>query len=252
MRVLVTNDDGVAAPGIRWLARAAAGAGWEVVVAAPASEQSGTSAAITAAEDGGKVVVESYDLGGIEAYGVAASPAFIALLAVHGAFGEPPDVVLSGVNRGANAGRAVLHSGTVGAALTAAAAGIRGMAVSLDVAFPAVDDDTDRHWATAARLAVDLMPALRSAASGVVLNVNAPDVPFAALRGVRRATLARFGQVQMTVAEAGEGYLRTSIEASTEEPEPGTDVAVLVAGYASVTPIRALAELSDVDIPGID
>ena len=161
-------------------------------------------------------------------------------------------MLLSGVNRGANAGRAVLHSGTVGAALTAAAAGIHGMAVSLDVAFPAVDDDTDRHWATAARLAVDLMPALRAAASGVVLNVNAPDVPFAALRGVRRATLARFGQVQMTVAEAGEGFVRTSIEASTEEPEPGTDVAALVAGYASVTAIRALAELSDVDIPGID
>ena len=86
----------------------------------------------------------------------------------------------------------------------------------------------------------------------MVLNVNAPDVPFAALRGVRRATLARFGQVQMTVAEAGEGFVRTSIEASTEEPEPGTDVAALAAGYASVTPICALAELSDVDIPGID
>ena len=130
---------------------------------------------------------------------------------MHGAFGDPPDAVLSGVNRGANAGRAVLHSGTVGAALTAAAAGIRGLAVSLDVAFP-VTDDEGRHWATAARVGVDLLPALASAAAGVVFNVNTPDVAYADLRGVRRAGLARFGQVQMTVVESGEGFVRTSLE----------------------------------------
>jgi len=251
MRVLVTNDDGVSAPGVHALALAAADAGCTVVVAAPDSEQSGTSAAVSAVEDDGRVVVKRYDLGEIEAYGVAGSPALIALLAAHGAFGDPPDAVLSGVNRGANAGRAVLHSGTVGAALTAAAAGIRGMAVSLDVAFP-VTDDEGRHWATAARVGVDLLPALASAAAGVVFNVNTPDVAYADLRGVRRAGLARFGQVQMTVVESGEGFVRTSLEQTGERPAAGTDLAAIADGYASVTPIRALAELSDVEIPGVD
>jgi 5'-nucleotidase len=167
------------------------------------------------------------------------------------------------VNRGANAGRAVLHSGTVGAALTAAAAGIPGLAVSLDVltaiaataasggaAVRTVNeaDDAPRNWATAARLGVGLMSALTA---GVVINVNAPDVPFDRLPGIRRATLARFGQVQMTFVEAGEGFVRTSVEASAEEFEPGTDLAVLADGYASVTAIRGLAELSDVELPGL-
>ena len=69
---------------------------------------------------------------------------------------------------------------------------------------------------------------------------------------MRRASLARFGQVQMTVVESGEGFVRTSLEESGEQPVPGTDLAALADGYASVTAIRALAELSDVEIPGVD
>lgn len=136
VRVLVTNDDGIAAPGIRWLAAAVADRGYDVVVAAPAEEASGTSAAMIAVEREGRVVVEEHtveELTGIPAYGVAGSPGFITLIAIHGAFGPPPTVVVSGINRGANVGRAVLHSGTVGAAFTAAANGCHAMAVSLDV-----------------------------------------------------------------------------------------------------------------------
>jgi 5'-nucleotidase len=270
VRVLVTNDDGIGAPGIRWLARAAAERGLDVVVAAPHEEASGSSAAMKVVEREGRVVLDEHRLEGLDdvpAFGVAASPGFIALIATHGAFGPPPDIVLSGVNRGANAGRAVLHSGTVGAALTAAANGCRGMAVSLDVlsalqatagsgggavAASATVDDEVRNWATAARVALDLLPVLTAAAPQCVLNVNAPDRPYEDLIGVRRGTLATFGQVQMTVAESGRGFIRTALEESGQPIEPGTDIGWLAAGYASVTAIRALTEATDVDLSGLD
>jgi 5'-nucleotidase len=271
MRVLITNDDGIDAPGISWLAASAADAGLDVVVAAPLTEASGTSAAINAVEENGRIVVERRQLAGAEqvpAYAVAASPAFIVLLAMRGAFGEAPEVVLSGINRGANAGAAIVHSGTVGATLTASHAGLRAIAVSLDVLSPTaastasggsaiaeIDtvDDESRHWAGAAELAVRLLSVLETTPPGTVLNVNVPDVPIGEVKGLRRAGLARFGQVQMSVAEAGEDFLRTAVQASDEEFEPGTDLAMLAEGYATVTPIRAPGEAVDVvldlDVP---
>lgn len=270
LRVLVTNDDGIAAPGLRWLARTAVARGLDVVVAAPREEASGASAAMSAVERDGRVVVEEHtieELPGVPAYGVGGSPALIALIALHGAFGPVPSVVLSGINRGANAGRAVLHSGTVGAAFTAAANGCHGMAVSLDVlagreastgsggaaiSVPDPTRDERRHWATAARVALDLLPTLTAGPVASVLNVNSPDVPYDRLHGVRRATLATFGQVQMTVAEAGRGFVRTALEETNAAVVPGTDIAWLIDGYASVTPIRAITEVSDVDLSELD
>ncbi|RIV38009.1 5'/3'-nucleotidase SurE [Micromonospora radicis] len=270
LRVLITNDDGIAAPGIQALARAAVDRGLDVVVAAPLEEASGTSAAMSAMEQDGRVVVEEHplpELDGVPAYGVGGSPGFIALIAVHGAFGPPPTVLLSGINRGANAGRAVLHSGTVGAAFTAAANGCRAMAVSLDVlsvgeataasggaavAAAARVRDADRHWATAARVALDLLPRLTAGPVESVLNVNAPDLPFEQLRGVRRGSLATFGQVQMTVAESGHGFVRTSLAEPGQAVQPGTDLALLADGYASATAIRAVTEAADLDLSGLD
>ncbi len=269
-RVLITNDDGIVAPGLRSLAQAVAGRGLELVIAAPREEASGSSAAMTAAERDGRVVVEEHhldELPGVRTYGVAGSPGFIALIALHGAFGPPPTVVLSGVNRGANVGRAILHSGTVGAAFTAAANGCHGMAVSLDVlsagqgttgsggaAMAAPDQiyDDRRNWSTAARIAMELLPRLTAGPRESVLNINAPDTPYERLRGVRRGSLSGFGQVQMTVAEAGRGFVRTALEESGQTVEPGTDVAWLAAGYASVTAVRALTETSDVDLSNLD
>jgi 5'-nucleotidase len=252
-RVLVTNDDGIDAVGIRVLAEALRARGLDVVVAAPRIDSSGTSAALTATEDDGRVLIAHGDLG----YGIAGSPAYITLLGLRGAFGPPPDLVVSGINRGANAGRAVLHSGTVGAALTASAAGCRAMAVSLDILSPenattasggavmrmTEADEAARNWSTAAATAVDLVDTLLAAPAGVVLNVNAPDLPAERLRGVRRATLAAFGQVQMAVVETGEGFVRTALEESGEQLVPGTDLAALAEGYATVTALRALTEL---------
>jgi 5'-nucleotidase len=263
-RILITNDDGIEAPGIRWLARAAQRAGYDVVVAAPLIEASGASASMTAVEKDGRIVVEPRQLAGaknVPAYGVAASPAFIVLLALRELFGEPPSVVLSGINRGANAGAAVVHSGTVGATLTAAHAGLRGMAVSLDVLSPSAAssasggaaiadldkvDDEQRHWSTAADLAARLVPTLTHTPPGTVLNLNVPDLHPDGIRGLRRARLARFGQVQVSIAEAGEGFVRTAVQAAEEELEEGTDLAALAAGFAVVTPIRAPEEARDV------
>ncbi|HEX9999098.1 MAG TPA: 5'/3'-nucleotidase SurE [Actinoplanes sp.] len=258
-RILVTNDDGVDAPGLVALARAARQAGFEVVVAAPREEASGMSAALTAVTADGRIVVERRTIGGLSGYGVAASPAYIVVLAALGAFGPPPDVVLSGINRGANAGHAVLHSGTVGAALTAANNGLRAMAVSLDVlhsqpggvasggAAITVPDDGVLHWAAAAEVARSLLAGLAEAPAGTVLNVNVPDRPAPA--GLREAGLASFGQAQMAVAEQGEDFVRTAVEWTGEQLVPGTDLAWLAEGYATVTSLRPPAQVGGVHLP---
>ncbi|MBM2621480.1 5'/3'-nucleotidase SurE [Actinoplanes sp. LDG1-06] len=259
MRVLVTNDDGIGAPGIRALALAAASR-YDVVVAAPQDEASGMSAALSAVVSDGQIVVRRADISGLSAYGVAASPAYIVVLASLGAFGPPPDLVLSGINRGANAGRAVLHSATVGAALTAANNGMRAMAVSLDVLNPLVPgsvasggnaivlpSDDVLHWETAATTAMTLMDSLIAAPAGTVLNVNVPDRP--AVAELREASLAWFGQAGLAIAEAGEGFVRTAIERVDEPMVPGTDLALLAEGYATVTALRPPAAVSGVPIP---
>ncbi len=263
-RVLVTNDDGITAPGLRWLAAAAYEHGWDVVVAAPNMEMSGVSASLTAVTDAGRVVIGRTRLAGMEdvpAYSVAASPGYIAVLAELEAFGPAPDVLLSGINRGANAGHAVLHSGTVGAALTAAHGGACAMAVSLDVLSPAegsaatggaaiaaldLADDEARNWCTAAHFARRLMPALLTMPAGTVLNLNVPDLPEDRVAGLRRAELAPFGQVQIALAERGADYVRTALEENGARHIPGTDLALLADGYASVTPIRPPDHATDV------
>lgn len=263
-RILITNDDGIDAPGLRHLARAAVRQGLDIVIAAPLTEASGTSAAMTAVEKDGRIVVQQRELPGVRnvpTSAVAASPAFIVLLALRGAFGPPPEIVLSGINRGANAGAAVVHSGTVGATLTASHAGLHGLAVSLDVLNPANGtaasagqaiadlehaDDEARHWDSAANLAMKLLPTLTHTPPGTVLNLNVPDLHVDGIRGLRRARLAKFGQVQMSIAEAGEGFVRTAVQAADELLEPQTDLAALAEHFAVVTPLRAPVEAADV------
>jgi len=240
-RVVITNDDGIDSPGLHQLAKSLHEAGLTVVVAAPSRERSGSSAGITATEEGGRIVAEERELPGLPdlcAYAVAASPAFIAMIAVRGAFGEPPDLLLSGINRGANCGNAVLHSGTVGAAFTAAIAGVRAMAVSLDV--PKGKTDAELHWSTAGRLAVELLPLLEQVPESVVLNLNVPDAPTVA--GLRQASFGGFGQVQIGLAEITAGAVRTTLEETEESPKPGTDLDLLAQGFATITPVQPLQE----------
>jgi 5'-nucleotidase len=239
-RVLVTNDDGIAAPGLAALAGAAHRHGFDVVVAAPAGEMSGMSAALRADPVDGRLDLRRTRLGAVPAFAVAASPAYLVVLGALGAFGEPPALILAGINRGANAGLGVLHSGTVGAVLTAANSGLRGLAVSLDVFEPGVGDlgeppDDELPWEVAAALAAGLFDEIAAAPPGTVLNLNVPGrVPVA---GLRPATLAPFGQVQLALSEIGGDHVRPAVERATARA-PGSDVGLLAEGYATLTALQ--------------
>lgn len=248
-RALITNDDGIASPGLAALAHAAIAAGLEVVIAAPAEEASGSSAAITGTNtiavtgdtDASTIKVEKRELAeapGIPAYSVRAAPGLITLLAAHGAFGDPPDLVLSGINRGANLGRVILHSGTAGAALTGGVNDARGLAVSLDVGL----HPDALHWETAAAVVRDLLPVLLEHPHGTVFNLNVPNVPSADGLELREATLAQLGIVQTTMTEPVEGDVRLTVRELPETPIDGSDAALLAQGYATVTNVVAVQE----------
>lgn len=238
MRALVTNDDGVDSQGIQLLAGVAHDAGLELVVAAPAWDTSGASASLTAVQHDGQLKLEprTYaDLADVSVYAVEAAPAFIVRAAAAGAFGPPPEVVLSGINNGPNTGHAVLHSGTVGAALTAATFGMRSMAVSIGAA-------ERPHWHTAAAYAKTALDWLLASEDPPVLNVNVPDIPVGEVRGFQRVRLAAFGAVQANLTDAGEGYVKLAYEGVDADLEPGTDAAALANGAACFTPLVAVCE----------
>jgi 5'-nucleotidase len=240
VRVLVTNDDGIESPGLLVLASAAATLGLDVVVAAPSWDSSGASASLTAVQEKGRFLVEARTLVGLDdvpAYAAQAAPGFIALTATRGAFGPRPDIVLSGINRGPNTGHAVLHSGTVGAALTASTHGCRAMAVSIGVGEPT-------FWSTAAEMATRVLPWLVDADAGVVLNLNTPNVAAEGVRGLRQARLASFGAVQTNVTEVGHGYVQLGYSDIDADYEPGTDAQLLADGYASITALLPVCEAS--------
>lgn len=239
-RALVTNDDGIDSPGLHALAAAAQAAGLDVVIAAPAEQASGASAALSAVRHEGRTLVERREvpgLPGIEAWAVQAQPGHIVAAALNGWFTPRPDVVLSGINHGANVGRAVLHSGTVGAALTARISDTRALAVSLDVA---LHPTGERYWDTAAGLVAPVLELLLEAPEATVLSLNVPDRPATELGPVRHARLARGGAVQTRVDEVREGDVRMAEVEISDEPEPGTDSALLAAGHPTLTELRSV------------
>jgi 5'-nucleotidase len=247
LRALVTNDDGIDAPGLHVMARAADEAGLEVIVAAPRRESSGAGAGIIAAEAHGRLLIERRELPalpGVEAYAVDALPAHIVLAATRGWLDPIPDVVLSGVNRGANIGRAIVHSGTVGAALTASINGVRGLAISLAIS----EVGADYHWDSAAQLVPELIELLLSGPRGGVLTVNVPDRPIHALRGLRAARLADFGVVQTRFDRVEDGRLHLAVVELDREPTEGTDSALLAAGHPTVTAIDSVQEAGGAEV----
>jgi 5'-nucleotidase len=250
VRALVTNDDGFQSPGLVVLAQAAGAAGFEVVVAAPHAESSGTSAGLTVLAEPGRSVAEEVahpQLPGLKCYSVAAHPAFIVLAALDGVFGDPPEVVLSGVNRGVNIGRAVVHSGTVGAALTAGVNRLRALAASLEV----TDGDATPRWETAAAVLPTALDTLQQAPEGSVLNVNVPNLPPAELGELTRVSLSSSGAVQSRLERTGESAELSEVVTTIvgDRAEPGTDAYVLSQGAPTITPIRAVSEATDVQLP---
>ncbi|HEU4947476.1 MAG TPA: 5'/3'-nucleotidase SurE [Kribbella sp.] len=234
LRVLVTNDDGVGSPGIRALADAVAGLGHDVLVVAPLQDESGIGSA-RAGVIGVPIRASTVQPGFI---GIGGTPALAVTLARLGAFGRPPDLVVSGINHGHNIGVSILHSGTVAAALTAASQGMSALALSIDATQP-------QHLETAAGVAAEALQWLAAAQQGTVLSINVPDLPADDLKGVRRARLTPIGRSRLAAATGPTGEPMIVSEMPPEPPDPDTDEALLAAGYVTVTSITGIRERPD-------
>lgn len=250
MKALIVNDDGIRSPGLGMLARIAVEAGLDVQVAAPHVERSGASASLSALADDGRLVMSRYalsDVAGVEAWAVEASPALITFLAAHDAFGPKPDLVLSGINLGPNTGHAILHSGTVGAALTASAHGATALALSLDGTAPSQWDTAEHVARRAVRWVID------HGEDGEVLNVNIPDVPLGDLRGARTAPLASFGAVQAEIGEVRENgsegrSLAVTFRSIDRDDSLESDAVLLHRGWATATVLTMPFQVSDTNL----
>ena len=245
MRVLVTNDDGIRAPGIAPLAAAVVAAGHDVVVAAPQEDMSGSSAAIGRMHADETIDVEEVALPDVAApcFGVLGPPALAVMAARLGGFGEPPAMIVSGINPGPNTGRAVLHSGTVGAALTAANFGVSGLAVSIGVGDP-------YRWETAADLAVAGLGWLVDQPAKTVLNLNVPNLAREEVRGVRAASLAPFGTVRAALVESQGGGLQMELAEHGVELPPDSDTALVRAGWAALTSLVGIRAVEGPEVAG--
>lgn len=255
MRVLVTNDDGFEAPGLAVLARAFAEAGHDVTVLAPLAEASGSGAAIGPVHLRGGTIhvaeVTPAGLDGIKTLAIDALPALIVITACLGGFGTPPDLVVSGINPGRNVGRAVMHSGTVGAALTAAPFGLKGLAASMQAgAAPSAYESADGshiHFESAATLAVTVAAHMEAAPARTVINLNVPNLPLGKIRGIRRARLATKGLILSARLDDRDHDVQLDLRglgpAAGESGGGGeSDESLTELGWAVVTPLATVSE----------
>ena len=254
MRILVTNDDGIDSLGLHVLARALRGRG-DIVIAAPDTEYSGAGASLGALHllqpEIRRVTIAGVD----EAWSVTGPPALCVMFARLGAFGPGFDLVVSGINPGANVGRAVYHSGTVGAALTARVGGISGVAVSQAVADGGIEgqgwDDmlADQRWATAAAAADAVVGALVASPppAPVVVNINVPNVDLGDVKGWKFTTVGRIPprtvrEVQLVPKMGHEGAFHVRmVWGDTVVLPPDTDGGAVELDEIAVTYLSALA-----------
>ncbi|MGI8754365.1 MAG: 5'/3'-nucleotidase SurE [Acidimicrobiales bacterium] len=238
MRLLVTNDDGIESEGIQVLVRHLALAGHDLLVVAPDRNYSGSGAALGDLRPDQPLAVKRVRLDAtpdVEAWALAGPPALTVVAARLGAFGAPPELVVSGINAGLNTGRSILHSGTVGAALTAQNFGFSGLAVSLDLG--------DRwYWDTAAALAVELLDRVARGPARSVLNLNVPACRREEVRGIRWARLAPFGAVRAAVSTRTDDEVQFELTASGYVAEPDTDQGTVDEGWAAITTLIGIAE----------
>ncbi|SDF85894.1 5'-nucleotidase [Pseudonocardia oroxyli] len=250
VRALITNDDGIDSPGLVALARGALAAGFEVIVAAPHVDSTGVGASVFAVVEDRRVRVHEAALPGVDApaWSVEGHPAFIVHSAFEGWLEQAPDIVLSGINIGANVGLSVIHSGTVGAALTASMHGCSALATSLDCG---LDGAADAHWEAVVDLLPRALELLTARPAGTVLSLNAPDLPSAELGPLREATLASVGAVQVRIAhtagvDGAPATWQATVTSPDEPHEPGTDVALLAAGHPTISELRTVSA-----VPGL-
>jgi 5'-nucleotidase len=232
-RILVSNDDGVYARGIKELAAALCEIG-DVTVVAPDRERSGASHSLTM-----DVPLRAHEIrDGV--FAVAGTPTDCVLLALKMLMPEPPDLLVSGVNRGANMGDDVTYSGTIAAAMEATLLGVPSVAVSL---CRCDDGSRDYDFTASAGIAREL--ALMVLENGLpdwtLLNVNVPNIPGDEIKGVRVVRQGKQVYEEAVIEKQdprGRTYYWIGGELSKWENEPDTDFAVVSQGYVAVTPVK--------------
>lgn len=253
MRILVTNDDGIDSVGLHILARAMRPFG-DVVIVAPDREFSGASAALGALHliqpEVHRMSVEGIE----ESWAVTGPPALCVMFARLGAFGEPFDLIVSGINPGANVGRSVYHSGTVGAALTARNGMVSGVAVSQAVTGFGVEGQAwdemlvGQKWETAASVAASYVEGLivNMPQTPIVVNLNVPNCELSDLKGWKYGRIGHEPPRRMSTAtlEAKEGYqgsyyVRMAWGDAADLPED-TDGGLVQNGYVSVSYLSSI------------
>ena len=238
MRILLTNDDGIYAPGLRALRKELLKLG-EVTVVAPATEQSAAGHSVTLLNP--LLVSEVFDdVNGEKQFlgwAVEGRPADCMKLALLELLPDPPDVIVSGMNAGSNAGINVLYSGTVAAAIEAAFYRFTAIAVSLEY------DKKIYDFPTAARYARQVVEQLlaKKPAAGSLFNVNIPVLEHGPIKGVRvvpQNVTPYQDKFERRVNPRGRTYFWTSPDFVCPEPHPDTDVEALADQYITVTPLK--------------
>ena len=233
MHLMLVNDDGIRAPGIRALCDAAIAAGHKVSICAPDRERSAASHAITLSAP---LTVKKIDFPGAEtAYAVSGTPADCARLGLY--LIPDVDAVISGVNNGSNMSGACIYSGTVAAATEASMSGTPGLAASICTYGLQNPED----FAASAMVAVKVCEWMMNhpLPRGCIYNLNVPALPYDQIKGVRAASL---GQTYLD----SPAYVESEIEGETvysythgvdsvENTDPGCDLLLTNAGYASLT-----------------
>jgi len=233
MRVLLTNDDGIYAKGIEAIYLALVEA-HEVTVVAPETEQSAVGHAITFLDPLRVTPVQRN--GRFFGYALNGTPADCVKIAIAELIDPPPQVVVSGINMGANVGVNVIYSGTVSAATEAALMGIPAVAVSID-SFNATD------FSAATTFILRLLQVLekKSLPPGVSLNVNAPSVPAEQVRGVRITHQGRRKSIESydrRVDPRDHVYYWLTNTSIFQDPDSDADSSAVAENYISVTPVH--------------
>lgn len=245
MNILLTNDDGIQAPGLWTAARVLAGFG-SVLVVAPAANQSGYGMALPPQRE---VTYSHYDsvpagLRGVIAFSVAASPATCVQVGLSGALSQRPiDLVVSGINDALNLGRDVMVSGTAGAAFTAHLLGKPALAVSFDAGRSGIP-----LWETAGWVLEEVMRSRSwiEELPAPLLNINIPNRSVAELAGIRITSLSNASCLdRYAIGARSETTLRISQKPDfrAAEPEPESDAWAVARGYVSLTPLRMFPDI---------
>ncbi|MFC9975340.1 5'/3'-nucleotidase SurE [Spirillospora sp. NPDC127200] len=241
LEILLTNDDGFAAPGLAAVRQALTAAGHRVTVVAPATDQSGRGAGMTATI-GARITARQESPG---VWSVGGTPADSVLFGMAVVFKDRrPDLVVSGANYGQNTGSLVNHSGTVGAAVTGLEQRVPAIAVSTEYDLEAGPAATARAFPATARYTADLIDRLGRAAGsgavlppGVALNVNYP-ITEGGPKGTRLTRVGRTAFFALTYTPAGDGsYVIGGRADDTAETVRNADTTALAADHVSVTPL---------------